>query len=147
LLYKHLPLLFGSSGHVGFPILKTSLFINTKYYAMCGSNDGHVTRKVTELLNIPTVDICDHIKQVLSEKERFHSYINTIKKDDGFETTVKPIGWPFILSTKMDITFVKHNEQTEVTVNTQSQWFILGDGFNAYNGYINKFLDGLRKYS
>jgi hypothetical protein len=33
--------LFGSSGHVGFPILKTSLFINTKYYAMCGSNDGH----------------------------------------------------------------------------------------------------------
>jgi hypothetical protein len=41
LLYKHLPLLFGSSGHVGFPILKTSLFINTKYYAMCGSNDGH----------------------------------------------------------------------------------------------------------
>jgi hypothetical protein len=41
LLYKHLPLLFGSSGHVGFPMLKTSLFINTKYYAMCGSNDGH----------------------------------------------------------------------------------------------------------
>jgi hypothetical protein len=36
-----LPLLFGSSGHVGFPMLKTSLFINTKYYAMCGSNDGH----------------------------------------------------------------------------------------------------------
>jgi hypothetical protein len=22
--------------------LKTSLFINTKYYAMCGSNDGHL---------------------------------------------------------------------------------------------------------
>jgi hypothetical protein len=41
LLYEHLPLLFGSSGHVGFPMLKTSLFINTKYYAMCGSNDGH----------------------------------------------------------------------------------------------------------
>jgi hypothetical protein len=106
-----------------------------------------VTRKVTELLNIPTVDISDHIKQVLSEKERFYSYINTVKNDDGFETTVKPIGWPFILSTKMNITFVNHNEQTEVTVNTQSQWFILGDGFNAYNGYINKFLDGLRKYS
>jgi hypothetical protein len=35
--------LFGSSGHVGFPMLKTSLFINTKYYAMCGSNDGHAS--------------------------------------------------------------------------------------------------------
>ncbi|MCJ8294690.1 MAG: hypothetical protein MJK15_09810 [Colwellia sp.] len=51
-----------------------------------------VTRKVTELLNIPTVDICDHIKQVLSDKERFYSYINTIKNDDAFEATVKPIG-------------------------------------------------------
>ncbi|WP_340680467.1 hypothetical protein [Paraglaciecola sp.] len=33
------PLLFGSSGHVGFPMLKTLLFINAKSYAMCGIND------------------------------------------------------------------------------------------------------------
>jgi hypothetical protein len=75
-----------------------------------------VTRKATELLNIPTVEICDHIKQALSEKQRFYSYINTIKNNDGFETTIKPIVWPFILPTKMNIIFVNHHEQTEVTV-------------------------------
>jgi hypothetical protein len=106
-----------------------------------------VTRKASELLNIPTMEICDHIKKVLSEKQRFYSYINIIENDDGFDTTVKPILWPFFLSTKMNITFADYNEKTEVIVSTQSQWFILGDGFNAYNRYIKTFLDGLRKYS
>ena len=106
-----------------------------------------VTRKASELLNIPTKEVCDRIKKVLSEKQRSYSYINTIENDDGFDTTVKPILWPFILSTKMNITFADHNDKTEVIVSTQSQWFILGDAFNAYNGYIRTFLDGLRKYS
>ena len=98
-----------------------------------------VIRKVSELLNIPTMEVSVHIKKVLSEKQRFYSYINTIENDDGFDTTVKPILWPFFLSTKMNITFANNNEKTEVIVSTQSQWFILGDGFNAYNGYIRTF--------
>jgi len=106
-----------------------------------------VERELTELFDIPSEEISDCIKKVLSEKQRSHSYIKTVKNGDGFDTIIKPIGWPFILSTKMNITFVNDKLRTEVVVKTKSQWFVLGDAFNAYNGYINKFLKSLRKYS
>ncbi|MBU3005355.1 hypothetical protein [Paraglaciecola arctica] len=106
-----------------------------------------VKREASELLNIPTMEVCDHVKKVLSENQRSYSYSKTTKNDNGFVTTVKPVLWPFILSTKMNISFVDYNEKTEVIVSTQSQWFILGDVFNAYDGYIRTFFDSLRKYS
>ena len=106
-----------------------------------------VKRESTELLNIPTVEISDYIRKVLGENQKFYSYMKTVQHDDEFETTIKPTGWPFLLSTKMNITFAKKKEKTEVVVRTTSQRFVFGDAFNMYNNYIDNFLGDLRKYS
>ena len=106
-----------------------------------------VKREFTELLNIPAVEISDYISKALSEKKTFYSYIKTVQHDDEFETTIKPTGWPFVLSTKMNITFAKKGEQTEVVIRTTSQRFVFGDAFNMYNNYIKNFLYDFHKYS
>ena len=107
-----------------------------------------VKREVVELFEIPFNEISGFIEKVLTEKQRFYSYTKTIQSaDDCFETVIKPIGWPFILSTKMNITFNKAENATEVVIQIISQKWVLGDSFNMYNGYINKFLESLHKYS
>jgi len=107
-----------------------------------------VKREVAESFKIPFQEISGFIEQVLTEGQKFYSYTKIVHRaDDGFDTVIKPIGWPFILSTKMNISFNKAGDATEVVIKTISQKWIFGDSFNMYNGYIRKFLDSLRKYS
>jgi hypothetical protein len=107
-----------------------------------------VKREIAESFEIPIQEISGYIETILSKKERFYSYTKTTQSTDGcFETVIKPIGWPFILSTQMSICFYQGENATDVVVQTTSQKWVFNDSFNMYNGYINKFLDCLRKYS
>ncbi|MBA6304671.1 hypothetical protein [Colwellia sp. MB02u-14] len=107
-----------------------------------------VKREVAELFEVPLNEISGFIEKVLTEKQRFYSFTKTNRSaDDCFETVIKPIGWPFILSTKMIITFNEVENATEVVIQTTSQKWVFNDSFNMYNGYINKLLESLRKYS
>ncbi|MBA6391890.1 hypothetical protein H4J38_14035 [Colwellia sp. BRX10-3] len=107
-----------------------------------------VKREIAESFEIPVQEISGYIKTILSEKKRFYSYTQITQiTEDCFDTVIKPIGWPLILSTKMTITFYKNEELTEVLVRTTSKKMVFHDLFNMYNGYINNFLGRLRSYS
>ena len=107
-----------------------------------------VKREITESFEIPTQEISGYIETILCKKEKFYSYTKTTKSaNDCFETVIKPIGWPFVLSTKMIICFSQGGNTTDVVVKTISQKWVFHDSLNTYNRYIYRFLDCLREYS
>ncbi len=71
-------------------------------------------------------------------------YVQTRETDRDliFKTNVKPSWW--LLGTEMTIQLQPSSGGTQVSTMTKSQWFILGDVFNLYNGYIRDFLRDLR---
>lgn len=80
------------------------------------------------------------IEQILREQALYRQ--SNMNPDTATVTTTITPGFP-LLSTKMVIHLRAEAAQTQVEVITRSQWYILGDMFNMYTGYINQFLQEL----
>ena len=86
------------------------------------------------------------ILRVLKSGQRTYRYVDTeIDKDSGnVHTRVKPNWWPILLSTRLDIRVEGDDTASSVVVRTRSQWFLIGDIFDFYGGYIRDMLSSLR---
>ncbi len=80
------------------------------------------------------------IEQILRAQALYRQ--TNINRDTSTVTTTITPGFP-LLSTKMIVHLRSGANQTQVDVLTRSQWYILGDIFNLYNGYIDRFLHAL----
>jgi hypothetical protein len=85
------------------------------------------------------------VLRVLGEKCAKYSYVNINVSEDGSEINVriKPKLWPLILSTKIFIKLCGEDTNCSVEISTCSQWYISGDCFNCYTGYIKDLFDKL----
>ena len=103
-----------------------------------------VKRQHAETFRVSCSRMQDAIREVLAEGHPSHSYQSTEVTEDGrrFTTRVKP--WQSLfLTTRMSIDLDPDDKATRVTVRTRSQWFILGDVFNMYGGYIRDMLQSI----
>jgi hypothetical protein len=80
------------------------------------------------------------IEQILREHALYRQ--TSINRDTSTVTTTITPGFP-LLSTKLIVHVRTGANQTQVEVLTRSQWYILGDIFNLYSGYIDRFLQAL----
>jgi hypothetical protein len=80
------------------------------------------------------------VEQILREQALYRQI--SINPDTATVTTTITPGFG-LLSTKMLVSLRAEADQTQVEVMTRSQWYILGDIFNMYYGYIHQFLQAL----
>jgi hypothetical protein len=82
-------------------------------------------------------DVVTAVRKVLNSSP---TYENTLELEGRrrFQTNVKPN--VLFLSTPMSVTIHTVNGEVVVTVETQSQAWVMGDIFDMYNRYINNFL-------
>jgi hypothetical protein len=106
-----------------------------------------VRREQTHVIQEPYSKVTEAIRSVLSQGIEDYSYRHTVEADDHlvFNTVIRPSSWPLMLATKMAISLEPEELQTKVTVRTRSQWFLLGDFFDFYRGYIYDFLEAIRR--
>jgi hypothetical protein len=85
------------------------------------------------------------VLRALGEKRAKYSYVKINISEDGSEINVriKPKLWPLILSTKSCIKLCGGDANCSVEISICSQWYILGDCFNYYTGYIKDLFDKL----
>jgi hypothetical protein len=89
----------------------------------------------------PTI-VARAVRAVLSRQP---PYVRTyeIKRNAVFKTNVRP-GW-WLSGTDMTIELNQSAGGTMVTAETKSQFYILGDVFGFYDGYIQSFLADVRR--
>ncbi len=80
------------------------------------------------------------IEQILRAQALYRQ--TNINRDTSTVTTTITPGFPLV-STKMTVQLRPVADQTFVQVTTHSQWYIGGDIFRMYDGYINRFLHAL----
>jgi hypothetical protein len=92
-------------------------------------------------------EVAEAVRSVLADGQATYTYQEVVEADDGstFHTVITPLAWPLILSTRMIITLYPDGSETEVLVATRSQWFILGDIFDFYGGYIRDMLSAISR--
>jgi hypothetical protein len=102
--------------------------------------------ELAESFNIPSADISESILNLLQGKQPSYKYVNTSEvKENYFTTTIKPIIWPLLLSTKFEVQIIPDGSQSKVVAKTISQPYLFGgDVFDFYNGYIRDFFSTLR---
>ncbi len=84
------------------------------------------------------------LREVLSEGQSWHRYTELQETDGGvFEARIRPLFWPLVLSTGITITLHDKGSRTTVALETRSQWYIFGDVFNMYRGYIKDIFSSL----
>jgi hypothetical protein len=65
--------------------------------------------------------------------------------DDVWTIRVHPVGWPLVLSTRLDIGLTQAVPTGAiVSLSTTSQRLIVGDIFGMYNGYLNDLTTALK---
>ena len=80
-------------------------------------------------------------RSVLSRRPQYvHS--SEVEADAVFSVNVRP-NW-LLLGTEMKVELEPFSAGTQVLVETKSQFFIMGDVFGFYDGYIQSFLSDLR---
>ena len=106
-----------------------------------------VKRQQKNEIHAPVELVRGAIQTVLAKGGSSYRYDkSTLDKDsDCFKAVIVPSLWPLLLSTKISICTVPEKTTTKVIVETCSQWFILGDIFNYYTGYITDFLNALKQ--
>jgi hypothetical protein len=106
-----------------------------------------VRREQAQVFHAPCTQVTEAVRSVLSQGIESYSYCHTAEAEDHllFDTVIRPSLWPLMLATKMAICLEPDELQTKVTVRTRSQWFLLGDAFDFYRGYIYDFLEALRR--
>lgn len=100
-----------------------------------------VHRKSESAFEVNRAIVAKAVRSVLRGAARYGSLVEH-KENCLFTTYVKPYWWA--LGTRMSISLEDTESGTRVTVQTKSQIFILGDIFNAYNHWIQAFLNDLR---
>jgi hypothetical protein len=101
------------------------------------------SRKFTD----PQESVVSRVLEVLESGQRTYRYTDPIVHDDGrrIETRVKPLLWPLMLATPMEIEVEPQQEGgCTVTVWIRSQWFIYADIFGFYDRYIEDLFWSLR---
>jgi len=106
-----------------------------------------VKREQSAVFFASGAEVARAVRSVLAHGQATYAYREVFEADDGltFNLVITPSMWPFILSTRMVITLYSDGWETEVVVETQSQWFILGDVFDCYGGYIRDVLGAIRR--
>lgn len=96
-----------------------------------------VERHTTQEFDAPIDRVTSALRDILCEQRSSqYKYTETRELRGGlFETRISPF-MPLMLSTRMTIALASLGARTRVTVSTRSQWFILGDVFEMYRGYI-----------
>ena len=89
---------------------------------------------------VPAV-VAKAVRTVLARRPPY-AKVNEAEKDRIFKTNVKPSWW--LLGTELIIELQPSSGGTQVRVDTKSQWFIMGDVLDYYNGYIRDLLRDLR---
>jgi hypothetical protein len=100
-----------------------------------------VTRQTYEHYKVAHLAVINAVREILAQ---YPPYRDTVEIEEGvvFRTNVKPNWW--LLGTEMIIEVRSSSNDTQVSVRTESQWFITGDIFNFYNRYIRDFLEKLQ---
>ena len=81
------------------------------------------------------------VRVVLSRRPPYVRTIET-ERDTAFKTSVKPSWW--LLGTDMTVELQPSPTGTQVLAKTKSQWFIVGDVFEYYSGYLRDFFRDVR---
>jgi len=105
-----------------------------------------IKREQSETFHASSEKVVEAIRSALANGEASYHYHDAVEAKDhlGFSAVVRPSWWPLLASTKMAIRLDPNNSQTRVTVETRSQWLVVGDIFNVYNGYIRDVLGAIR---
>ena len=105
-----------------------------------------VIRQQSESFECSNDHVIPFIAKVLNGGQSRYSYVNTVIDGTGkVLTQIKPIWWPLLLSTRLEIQIEGDNTRSRVTVATRSQRFIFGDAFNFYRTYIQDLMNSLKK--
>jgi hypothetical protein len=106
-----------------------------------------VRREQSEVFKAPSAKVIGAIRSALADKLDTCSFKHTVEAEDHlvFNTVARPSWWPLVLETKMNISLEPGESQTKVTVRIRSQWFLLGDAFDYYGGYIYDILKAIRR--
>ena len=104
-----------------------------------------VERQKSKKFQAPYSRVLGGLRKVLAEGQQTYSYQGTVEGQDGMRitTTVRPRLWPLLLSTRLSIDLDPDSAGTRVSVQTRSQWFIIGDVFDMYRGYIRDLLEAV----
>jgi len=100
-----------------------------------------VRRQKSEIFDATPPAVAAAVRVVLSRRPPYLSTTETTR-DTVFETNVKPSWW--LLGTHMTFELQPSPTGTQVIVKTESQWYIFGDVFNCYNGYLREFFRDVR---
>lgn len=100
-----------------------------------------VRRKSEEAFKANRVTVAEAIRNVLKATLYYRNAAEH-KRNSQFTTYVKPHWW--LIGTNMSISLEDANSGTRVTVQTKSQFFILGDVFHSYNRLIQRFWHNLK---
>jgi hypothetical protein len=105
-----------------------------------------VSREQSEVFHASSDKMVEAVRSVLANGQASYKYHDAGEADDHlvFHTVVRPSWWPLLAATRMVIRLNPDDSQTKVIVETRSQWFIVGDVFNIYNGYIRDVLGAIR---
>jgi len=100
-----------------------------------------VKRELTELFDAPLPQVTQAIHVVLEKGQANYKYRETAASDGGtkIETKISPLHSRF-LSTTMIIELISDGARSRITARTKSQWYIFGDVFDFYRGYIRDLL-------
>ena len=90
---------------------------------------------------VPRPIVARVVRAVLSQPPYLRTY--ETEPNAAFRTNVKP-GW-WLSGTDMTIELNDSAGGTTVTAETKSQFYILGDVFGFYDGYIQSFLADVRR--
>jgi hypothetical protein len=101
-----------------------------------------VRRQGSAVLSANPAVVAGAIRSVLN---RGPQYMRSDEVESGavFSTNVRPT-W-LLLGTDMKVELQPAAAGTEVLVETKSQFYILGDVFGFYEGYIQSFLSDVRR--
>jgi hypothetical protein len=105
-------------------------------------------REQNELFNRQLNTAKKSVMKTLHNKHLFYKYIDTKEVNENLiTTTIKPLFWPLLLKTKIEIQILQENNSVNVIAKTIAQPQIKGDVFKMYNGCLNSFFKSLRSNS
>jgi hypothetical protein len=101
-----------------------------------------VRRQASAVFDASPAVVAKAVRSVLSQRP---PYVRTdeVEADAVFSTNVRPSWW--LTGTEMKVDLEPFTSGTQVFVETTSQFYVMGDVFGYYDGYIQSFLSDVRK--
>jgi hypothetical protein len=114
-----------------------------------GGSSTRVRRHQVDIFALPIERIRAAVAAALRHPPTGCRYVKTRIENGGdrASTTVRPWLWPLLLDTRMTLEIVPLGPPGlfKVSAGTQAQWFITGDVFGFYLGYIAHALGEVRR--